>query len=724
MNQQSDPWLGRSPLAQRGAAIYMNSVGASVSSQPKYATNTTAVILAGAPYSTYAGPNGDFLGKWAGSIEGVMPNTNRLDFYLVQPSTVAAAGDYLGYFDLKSDGTVTFTAAGVLVIHSLLSISDVTVTDTSSGTPNAVFTVTLAPANPEEVHVGYDTANGSALDGVDYSGTAGTLAFPPGTTEETITVPILPNSNRGSMRQFSVHLTSADAGASFNNLAATGTIVGLPALTVADASVLKPTNGVADLTFSVALAAPQTGTVTVQYAVSDGTATAGIDYVRVLPGQLVYAPGETNKSIVVTVNGNANPEGNKTISLFLSHPTGAVLPLATATGTILDNTAKVSISDAAALEPLAGEHGFMTFVLAISPPSEVPVTVRLTAVDGTAHAGEDFTPDDEPITFQPGEVSKTLFIQVNSHAFTDNLKYFYIDLRSPQGGGIGRGRGTGTIFNRSPTSGNGTVTNVPPQVTLPLSITDFNHDRIPDLLFQDASGSLGVWFMSGDDVTATSLFDPAMTPSPDWRLVGAADFDQDGNDDLLFQLPNGALAVWFLDGVKQKSEGLVAPFADPQWQAVAINDFNGDGNPDVLFQHGDGTLAIWYLRGGTILDSVKTLDPARPQEPGWRVAGTGDFNGDGHVDILFQHVDGTLAVWYLNEGKLVGSALLDPAKAGDPNWRVVGTTDQNSDGKPDLLWQRQTDGAVALWYMNGPKLILGKMVGQTSPGGTWRLVGR
>src|SRR5262249_21144819 len=164
---------------------------------------------------------------------------------------------------------------GELVIHSVVSLSgDVTVTDTATGTPDAVFTVTLTPASPKEIDVGYLTSNGSALEDVDYSSASGTLVFPPGATTETIAVPILPNPFRGPMRRFSVHLTGADGGASFSNSEAIGTIIGLPVLTVTDASVLKPTNGVADLSFSVTLGAPQTETVTVQYAVEDGTATA------------------------------------------------------------------------------------------------------------------------------------------------------------------------------------------------------------------------------------------------------------------------------------------------------------------------------------------------------------------------------------------------------------------------------------------------------------------
>ena len=37
----------------------------------------------------------------------------------------------------------------------------------------------------------------------------------------------------------------------------------------------------------------------------------------------------------------------------------------------------------------------------------------------------------------------------------------------------------------------------------------------------------------------------------------------------------------------------------------------------------------------------------------------------------------------------------------DPNWSVTHMADTNGDGKSDLLWRRASDGATALWLMNG-----------------------
>ncbi|NJL10098.1 MAG: hypothetical protein HC908_07755 [Calothrix sp. SM1_7_51] len=45
------------------------------------------------------------------------------------------------------------------------------------------------------------------------------------------------------------------------------------------------------------------------------------------------------------------------------------------------------------------------------------------------------------------------------------------------------------------------------------------------------------------------------------------------------------------------------------------------------------------------------------------------------------------------------------------NWRIEGTADYNGDGKEDLLWRDySSDGANAIWTMNGPTLIKGYFI--------------
>lgn len=65
----------------------------------------------------------------------------------------------------------------------------------------------------------------------------------------------------------------------------------------------------------------RTGRVTVDYATSDGTATAGSDYTST-SGTLVFADGEFSKSFTVQITEDTVPEADETVNLTLSNPTG------------------------------------------------------------------------------------------------------------------------------------------------------------------------------------------------------------------------------------------------------------------------------------------------------------------------------------------------------------------------------------------------------------------
>ena len=94
-------------------------------------------------------------------------------------------------------------------------------------------------------------------------------------------------------------------------------------------------SGTSVASFVVTLAAPSTQTVTVQYATSNDTATAGLDYISVA-GTVTFAPGETQKIITVPVKSDSLVENNETFHIMLSNPSGATLTDAMGMGTILD----------------------------------------------------------------------------------------------------------------------------------------------------------------------------------------------------------------------------------------------------------------------------------------------------------------------------------------------------------------------------------------------------
>ena len=250
---------------------------------------------------------------------------------------------------------------------------------------------------------------------------------------------------------------------------------------------------------------------------------------------------------------------------------------------------------------------------------------------------------------------------------------------------------------------------------------DLDGDGKPDLIFQDNDGFLATWLMNGATLGSAGFLTPSNVGDTNYRIVCTGDFNGNGKEDLLFQHTDGTLAVWYMNGTSQVGTALINPNnpGDRNWRVVAVGDLNRDGKVDIIFQHTDGTLAVWYMNGIS-LSSGALFNPSKPGDRNWKVVGTGDFNSDGNLDLIFQHTDGTLAAWLLDGIKLTQGSLFTPSNPGD-HWKVVAIADLNSDGKPDLLFQH-TDTTLAVWFMDGVKLNSAQVLSPSRSGGTWRVV--
>ena len=173
---------------------------------------------------------------------------------------------------------------------------------TGVGSDRATYTLVAADAGSKvKVQVSYTDDAGNA---------------------ETLTSAAYPSS--GAIRE-----AGNAAEASSNSVSATRSET--PELRVTDAEAQEGAG--ARLDFAVTLDRAAAQAVTVDYATADGTATAGEDYTAV-HGTLIFAPGETEKTIRVTVLDDAHDEGSETLRLSLSNAPGAQIADGTATGTI------------------------------------------------------------------------------------------------------------------------------------------------------------------------------------------------------------------------------------------------------------------------------------------------------------------------------------------------------------------------------------------------------
>ena len=226
----------------------------------------------------------------------------------------------------------------------LLTIADTAVAEGSSRSP-MVFTLTLSTTSTAPIRVFYATANGTALAGPDYDATGGNVVFPAGVRSRTITLSpgIRGNTVIDSNRFLLINLSNA-ANAQLVRTQAVGWIIDddFHTLSVQPISVVEGNTGRTNATFNIRLAPPSAGSVTVDYAMLPGTATAGVDFVP-RTGTLVFPPGATNLPLNLPVNGDLCNETNETFFLDLSSPGGAMLGTNDITGQILNDDAVQSL---------------------------------------------------------------------------------------------------------------------------------------------------------------------------------------------------------------------------------------------------------------------------------------------------------------------------------------------------------------------------------------------
>jgi spore coat protein A len=222
----------------------------------------------------------------------------------------------------------------------LLSIGDVTVAEGNAGSTNASFTVTLSAPVQDEVRVVAFTENVTATAGSDYTAVAAdTLVFPPMTTSQTVTVPVLGDGIVEPDETFRVRLTAPQV-AALGDSVGIGTVTnddGLPLSSVNDVMVTEGNAGTTMATFTVTLSAPSASEVRIVAMTQDSTALAGLDYTAFAADTVVFPPLTTTRPLAVPVLGDLLDESDEVFHVRLVSALGAVVADSVGRGTILDD---------------------------------------------------------------------------------------------------------------------------------------------------------------------------------------------------------------------------------------------------------------------------------------------------------------------------------------------------------------------------------------------------
>ena len=151
----------------------------------------------------------------------------------------------------------------------------------------------------------------------------------------------------------------------------------------------------------------------------------------------------------------------------------------------------------------------------------------------------------------------------------------------------------------------------------------------------------------------------------------------------------------------------------PAWTVVGSGDFNGDGKSDILWEHAGGEHIVWLMNGTSVAQKVNLPFVAT----NWKIAGTGDFNSDRNSDILWQSISGDRTIWLMNRTVRISSVDLGHVA---PSWKIIDSGFFNADTHPDILWQQST-GARSVWLMNGTNFF--RAVAMPNAASSWTMAG-
>lgn len=360
-----------------------------------------------------------------------------------------AIGDFSG--DARPDVAATTPAADsvtVLLNDGLwpsLGTPSITILDTASvteghaGTINANFTVSLSASYSQPVSVVYSTVDNTAVAGSDYQSQTATLTFAPGETSKVVSIPVIGDRSGESSESFFVKLTNP-MNAFIADASGTGTIVDdEPFARIGDSSITEGNDGTKNLAFTVVLSAVYDVDVLVDYRTLQmgeedayyygvTPSTAGEDYVA-SAGTVTIPNGQTSALINIPIIGDRVPEWTEGFYVEL---TGSNYAKASgfAVGTITDDEPQAYISTypyASASEGNAGTSP-MTFTVVLSNAYDLPVTVSYTTTEGSALAGSDYVATTGSVSFDPGETSQSIVVQVMGDTLQENDEYLGVDL--------------------------------------------------------------------------------------------------------------------------------------------------------------------------------------------------------------------------------------------------------------------------------------------------------
>ncbi|MXW49926.1 MAG: hypothetical protein F4Z84_06690, partial [Gammaproteobacteria bacterium] len=347
------------------------------------------------------------------AVNDTVDNPNDQRAATISHSVAAGTSDYTGVSAASVAVTVTdddLAPGGIALSVSPASVSE------SAGATTVTVTATVAGetayAEDKTVSVTVGETDDSAVSGEDYVAVTGfsiTIAKGAMSASEDFSL----NPTQDSLDEINETLTVAGTESG-------GAVVDSATVTIEDKNdppTLSIDAPAADeggdrdrnpLRFTVSLSAASGKQVTVAYAEVAGTgqnvATSGEDYLALASGTLTFNPGQTSKTIDVTMRGDRIDENDETLKVRLSLPVNATFAGSAtsldATGTIRDDDdapkgIELSVEPASVAESAGADQSIrVTATVDGNTTYAEEMTVAVTVGDNADSAveGDDYQP--------------------------------------------------------------------------------------------------------------------------------------------------------------------------------------------------------------------------------------------------------------------------------------------------------------------------------------------
>lgn len=235
-------------------------------------------------------------------------------------------------------------------------------------------------------------------------------------------------------------------------------------------------------------------------------------------------------------------------------------------------------------------------------------------------------------------------------------------------------------------------------LTAAAPVVDLSRDATPDWLLRNViDGRVVLGLVRQTNAVAVEL--PGLRDT-DWSVVGQGAFSSATNRGILWA--NGRtrqLMVWDVRGTNRAATYSIG-VVPVGWRAEAVGDLLRDGSVGILLRKKEapskGQIQIWAMNG-LVVNRIHPLAQVMADLE-WAPMGATELDGDRKTaELVWAHAgDGKVAVWTLNGAKLVGSREVTglPASARPP-WSLAGLGDYDADGLSELVWTETRAAGLA-----------------------------